>query len=78
MATIADDLQRVPLFSGLSDRQRRKLAQRFRERTVAAGTTLVTEGQMSGISFFVVPEGEASVTVAGNEIVRLGPGRLLR
>jgi CRP-like cAMP-binding protein len=71
---IADDLERVPLFSELSDRQLRKLSQLFRDRPVPAGTTLVREGKMSGISFFVVAEGLAVVTVAGTEVARIGPG----
>ena len=71
---ITDDLERVSLFSDLSDRQLRKLAQLFHDRPVPAGTTLVSEGTMSGISFFVVAEGLATVTVAGKEVTRLGPG----
>jgi len=34
VATVADDLARVPLFSGLNARQRRKLARLARERTM--------------------------------------------
>jgi len=74
VAAIPDDLARVPLFSTLSDRQRKKLAKLFHERTVPAGTTLVTEGTMSGVGFFVVADGEARVTVGGAEVGRLGPG----
>jgi|SRR3954447_4340986 len=74
MATTADELERVPLFSTLSDRQRKKLAKLFRERTVPAGTALVKEGTMSGAGFFVVAEGEAAVSVAGAEVARLRPG----
>jgi CRP/FNR family transcriptional regulator, cyclic AMP receptor protein len=74
VASVADDLKRVPLFSGLNDRQRRKLARLFRERTVAPGSIVVKEGRMSGVSFFVVAHGEATVTIAGKEKARLGPG----
>jgi CRP-like cAMP-binding protein len=72
--SVSDDLQRVPLFSDLSDRQRKKLAKLFRERPVPAGTTLVKEGTMSGVGFFVVADGEAAVTVGGTEVMRLHPG----
>jgi len=72
--SVADELARVPLFSGLSARQRQKLAKLFRERTVPLGTTLVSEGKMSGVSFFVVADGEATVTVGGTEAARLGRG----
>jgi CRP-like cAMP-binding protein len=72
--SVADDLKRVPLFSGLNDRQRRKLARLFRERSVAPGSIVVKEGRMSGVSFFVVADGEATVTIAGKKMARLGPG----
>ena len=71
---ITDDLRRVPLFSDLEDKQVRKLAERFRERNLEPGTTAVQEGTMSGVGFFVVAEGEASVTVGGDEVATLGPG----
>jgi CRP-like cAMP-binding protein len=34
----------------------------------------VREGEMSGIGFFLIREGEASVSVDGAEVARLGPG----
>lgn len=69
-----EDLKRVPLFEELDGRQLRKLADRFRERTVRANTRLVQEGTMSGVGFFVVAEGEAVVTVDGEQVTTLGPG----
>ena len=69
-----DDLKRVPLFEELDNRQLRKLAGLFRERTVSPGTKVTTEGQMSGVGFFVVGDGEAAVSVNGNEMATLGPG----
>jgi CRP-like cAMP-binding protein len=72
--SVADDLKRVPLFGSLNDRQRRKLARLCRERQVNAGTTIVKEGLMSGVGFFVVAEGEAAVTIGGKEVAHLGPG----
>ena len=69
-----DDLKRVPLFAELEGRQLRKLAGLFRERTLDPGTTVVVEGEMSGVGFFVVANGEASVSVGGNDVATLGPG----
>ena len=69
-----DDLKRVPLFADLDNRQLKKLADRFREHTVGPGTTVTTEGKMSGVGFFVVGDGEASVSVSGKEVATLGPG----
>jgi CRP/FNR family cyclic AMP-dependent transcriptional regulator len=71
---VTDDLRRVPLFSDLDDRQLRKLGERFRERALEPGTSVVQEGTMSGVGFFVVAEGEVEVTKAGHEVATLGPG----
>ena len=71
---VADDLKRVPLFSELDDKQLRKLGEHFRERTLAAGTSVVQEGTMSGVGFFVVADGTAEVTVDGNQVATLGAG----
>lgn len=74
MAHREDTLREVALFSELSDRQLRKLAAQFRERSFTPGTAIVEQGTMSGIGFFVVSDGEASVAVDGREVGRLGPG----
>jgi CRP/FNR family transcriptional regulator, cyclic AMP receptor protein len=73
MADAATELARVPLFSGLSKRQLRKLASSFRERTYGSGITIVREGQMSGIGFFVIVEGRAQVSVRGTVVDTIGP-----
>jgi CRP-like cAMP-binding protein len=74
MASLSDDLKRVPLFSALSERQLKRLARAFRQRDVAPGTTPVRQGEMSGVGFFVITGGEASVTVDGAKVAQLGPG----
>lgn len=70
----ADELKRVPLFSDLSQRQIGRLARQCQERIIEPGTTVVRQGTMSGIGFFVIAEGEAVVTVGRKEVTRLGPG----
>jgi len=74
MANLTDDLKRVPLFGDLSQRQLRHLARDFKERSFRPGATIVREGQMSGVDFFVILDGEATVTVRGREVGRLGAG----
>ena len=69
-----DDLRKVPLFAELDNRQLKKLASRFRERTVGPGTQVTAEGEMSGVGFFVVGSGEASVNVGGKDVATLGAG----
>jgi CRP-like cAMP-binding protein len=69
-----EDLKQVPLFADLDNRQLKKLAGRFRERTVGPGTKVTTEGEMSGVGFFVVASGEAAVNVGGKDVATLGAG----
>jgi CRP-like cAMP-binding protein len=72
--SVAEDLQRVPLFSELSQRQLRQLVKDFSERRVPAGTLLAKQGEMSGVAFFVIAEGEAEVLVDDARVATLGPG----
>jgi CRP-like cAMP-binding protein len=74
MAGLADDLAQVPLFGGLSQRQRKVLARSFKERRYSPGITIVREGQMDGVGFFVVVEGTATVSVGGTDVATIGPG----
>jgi CRP-like cAMP-binding protein len=71
---VTEDLQRVPLFSDLDGRQLKKLAEHFRERTLEPGTSVVQEGTMSGVGFFVIADGEVTVSRAGHEVATLGAG----
>jgi CPA1 family monovalent cation:H+ antiporter len=63
----------VPLFSGLSDRELRSLAQRAEQVAVPDATEIVTEGER-GNEFFVLLSGSAKVTKRGRTVTRLGPG----
>ena len=66
MAAPSELVQRVPLFSDLSKQEVQGLASSMKERTFSEGDTIATEGQ-SGIGFFVIEEGEATVTIGGQE-----------
>jgi len=63
----------VPLFSGLSKREVRSLAQRAREVSLPAGRVIVAEGGR-GVEFFVLLSGEAEVTRRGRTVGKLGTG----
>lgn len=69
-----DELRRVRLFSGLSQRQLRQLAKLVKVREYRPGVTVVEEGTMSGVGFFIVADGMAAVSVDGVEVGRIGPG----
>jgi CRP-like cAMP-binding protein len=66
-------LKRVPIFGGLDDRELERIAASMKQRTFRAGDTVTTEGQ-GGVGFFVIEDGEARVTIHGDERRRLGPG----
>jgi CRP/FNR family cyclic AMP-dependent transcriptional regulator len=72
--SVVEDLKAVPLFSELSQRQLRQLAKDFRDRLVPAGSLLTKQGEMSGVAFFVIAEGEAAVIVDGRRVGTMGPG----
>jgi CRP/FNR family cyclic AMP-dependent transcriptional regulator len=66
-------IRQVPLFSELDKRELQGLTSSMKERIFKAGDTIANEGQ-TGIGFFVIEEGEASVSVGGQERASLGPG----
>jgi len=68
-----DQLKQIPLFAELDDRQLRPIANTLRERTFKAGQPVTTEGQ-TGVGFFVIESGEATVSIDGKEVRKLGPG----
>jgi CRP/FNR family cyclic AMP-dependent transcriptional regulator len=68
-----DLLKRVPIFEGLDDRELDRIAASMKQRTFRSGDTVTTEGQ-GGVGFFVIEDGEARVTIHGDERRRLGPG----
>lgn len=74
VSAVVDELRRVRLFAGLSQRQLRQLARLAKERQYRPGVTVVEEGTMSGVGFFIVADGEGSVSVEGTEVARIGPG----
>jgi CRP-like cAMP-binding protein len=68
-----DHLQQVALFSSCSRKDLQRVARQSEDRRVAAGTTIVKEGE-TGDEFFVVIDGTARVSRHGRKITTLGPG----
>jgi CRP-like cAMP-binding protein len=71
--TAVEKLKDVPLFSCLNNRELKRVARDVRENHFAPGATVVREGKMGRFGFFILDEGEASVSVGGNEVARLHP-----
>jgi CRP-like cAMP-binding protein len=68
-----ETLKKVPLFSGLENRDLDRIADSFKERKYQAGDTIAGEGQ-GGAGFFIIEEGTARVTIQGEDRSTLGPG----
>ena len=68
-----ETIARVPLFAGLEKRDLERIADSFKERNYTAGDTIAGEGQ-GGAGFFIIAEGNAKVTVHGEDRATLGPG----
>lgn len=76
MSQKTDLLRHVPLFAGCGNRQLEAIGQLADEVDVAAGTTLMREGQSAG-EFFVIMDGTVRVDKGGTTIRTLGPGEFL-
>ena len=69
----AEVIGQVPFFTGLSDRDKTQIASMFKERMFAAGETIIKEG-VGAAAFFVIESGEATVSIRGKPIRKLGRG----
>ncbi|MDQ2982625.1 MAG: cyclic nucleotide-binding domain-containing protein [Actinomycetota bacterium] len=66
-------IKQVPLFQGLDPHELEMITRTFKERTFDSGQTVAEEGT-GGVGFFVIADGNAKVTVHGEERGTLGPG----
>jgi CRP-like cAMP-binding protein len=73
MAAPKELLKRVPLFASLDDKHLDTLSRNFTDRTFRAGQEMTHEGS-GGVGFFVIEDGEAVVSVHGNEVRTLSSG----
>jgi CRP/FNR family transcriptional regulator, cyclic AMP receptor protein len=71
--TKVDALAKAPLFSALSKHELGELAKATEDMEVEEGKVLTREGDV-GREFFVIVDGDVSVTRGGREIRGLGPG----
>jgi CRP-like cAMP-binding protein len=73
MAAPIELLKRVPIFQGLDDKHLNTLSRSFTDRTFRAGQPMVSEGT-GGAGFFIIEDGEAVVSVGGEERRTLSSG----
>jgi CRP/FNR family cyclic AMP-dependent transcriptional regulator len=67
------ELRSIPLFEGLDKKDRRVVAQRADLIDIPEGKQLAREGEFA-YEFFVIRDGTAEVTHAGETLAELGPG----
>ena len=63
----------IPLFAGLSRKERRAVAQRADEVDIDTGREIVGEGEFA-YEFFAIEEGSAEVKRGDQHLADLGPG----
>jgi len=68
-----DVLAEIRLFGACSREELGELARLFDEAERPAGTVLVREGD-AGREFYVIVDGTATASVAGEQLAKLGPG----
>jgi CRP-like cAMP-binding protein len=73
MSAPIETLRNVPLFAELDERELEQLARQMHERRFPEGADVTSEGA-GGAGFFVIAEGNADVTVAGEHRASIGPG----
>jgi CRP/FNR family transcriptional regulator, cyclic AMP receptor protein len=73
MADLVESLKGVSLFSGVRDKELGRLAKVMRESRFNEGEAITTEGR-SGVGFFLIEEGNATVGLRGEIVRTLGPG----
>ena len=69
-------LRRIPFLRGCTDRDLAWLAGHMEDCEVAEGCVLTEEGKV-GRQFFIVAEGWAAVTCAGEAVAAIGPGEFI-
>jgi CRP/FNR family cyclic AMP-dependent transcriptional regulator len=66
-------LERVPLLAKLDKKDLKAMAREMSERTFPHGAEVTVAGR-SGVGFFIIDEGSATVKIGDRVIATLGPG----
>ena len=70
---IVEEIARVPLFFGCSNRELQAIARAVKEIDHKAGTVIAREGD-PGIGLFIIASGKADVSIGGKKKSSLGKG----
>ena len=74
--TVVSLLKGVPFFKGCTDRQLGDIAGLVEDRHIATGETLCRQGDEE-TEVFVLVSGEASVTIDGRQVAKVGSGEVV-
>ena len=69
----AETLKKIGLFAELNDKDLERLGRQMRERKFREGAAVTQQGE-HGVGFFVIAEGNASVSIDDEVKTTLGPG----
>jgi CRP-like cAMP-binding protein len=70
---LVESLKRVPIFAGVRDKELGRLVKAMRDSRFNEGEVITTEGR-SGVGFFLIEDGNATVSLRGQIVRTLGPG----
>src|SRR5690348_11121407 len=73
LETRLEVIDRAGIFENISRKDRQDLAVQMQARRAEPGEVICHEGE-AGSTFFLVADGEATVTIGGSEVGHLGPG----
>lgn len=73
MGDLTERLKSVPLFRRLEAKQLKRLGDQMAERSWKEGDAVVEEGR-GGAGFWVIEDGNATVSIRGEDVRTLGPG----
>ena len=73
MADHAQQLKKVPLFTGIPDAQLQRIANGVKERRFEPGAEIISAGA-TGHGFYLIVQGRAEVKRDGRTVRTLGPG----
>ena len=68
-------LQDVPLFANFSKKQLKSVIKTAKEKEFKDGDTIVREGDMSNVGFYLILEGQVEVKRGDKSLTKLGSGQ---
>jgi len=71
---VVEMLKKVPICSGLSEKELKSMVKLSRERRFESGDNIVRKGE-EGVGFYLIIDGAVEIRSDGNTLSKLGPGQ---